>query len=200
MLGVYNQRTMEAKARMILNKYCPECLNKPTEVPLEKLAEALGIDIEYQYLTKKGEKVLGKLICTDGLTPYYDMELGEYRLLNVSANTIIIEARLADNEENRGRYRFTLAHEIAHWLIHRENIVSNSVEAAFDEEKHNTQMEKQADFFASALLMPSVPVKRYFFSLRNKLHSESEIINDMSQHFGVSKQAMQICLKRHNLI
>ena len=162
MLGVCNQRTMETKARLVLQEYCPECLrNNMSAIPIERLIKAMGLDIEYQYLSKNGDKVLGKLICYDGLTPYYDMELHQYLFLQVSANTILVDARL-EEQENKGRYRFTLAHELAHWILHREMIISDRTEAAFIEGVHNSKMEGQADYFASALLMPMGTVKKYF--------------------------------------
>lgn len=64
---------------------------------------------------------------------------------------------------------------------------------------HNSQMEKQADYFASALLMPPVAVKRAFFSLRGNGYSRQDVIGIMAQKFEVSKQAMKIRLDAHNL-
>jgi hypothetical protein len=199
MLGVCNQRTMETKARMVLEEYCPECLRNIAAIPIEQLIEAMGLDIDYQYLTKNGDKVLGKLICSDGVTPYYDMELQKYMFLKVSAKTILVEVRLSEHD-NKGRYRFTLAHELAHWILHKELILSDNTEAAFIDGVHNTRMEKQADYFASALLMPMGAVKKYYYSLFGKGYSRSNLITAMAENFQVSKQAMQIRLESHNLI
>ena len=199
MLGVCNQRTMETKARLVLQEYCHECLRNISAIPIERLIEAMGLNIEYQYLSKNGDKVLGKLICYDGITPYYDMELNQYMFLQVSANTILVEVRLAD-QENKGRYRFTLAHELAHWILHREMILSDKTEAAFIDGIHNSKMESQADYFASALLMPMGAIKKYYYSLFGKGYSRSDLISAMAEHFQVSKQAMQIRLESHNLI
>lgn len=196
MLSAANQRAIEAKSRVLLEKYCPENLRDFSAIPIERLAEMLGLYIEYQYLTKDGEAVLGKLICTDGLTPYYDMDEKQYMLLEVKADTIIIEARLADKSDE-GRYRFTVAHELAHWLLHKNKIVEG--EAAFTEGGH-TQMERQADFMASALLMPLNSVKRHFYTLQGKCGSRDNYIAAMAEHFAVSRQAMQIRLENHNLI
>lgn len=198
MLGVCNYRTMEAKARLILSQHCSKNLREMSAIPIEQLIEALGLDIDYQYLTKNGDSILGKLICMDGYTPYYDMELHQYMLLKVKANTILVEVRLAE-QENQGRYRFTLAHELAHWLIHRELYISQKSEAAFSDGA-NDAIEKQADYLASAILMPLASVKRYYYTLMGKGYSTSDLINIMATHFGVSKQAMQIRLQSHKLI
>ena len=198
MLGVCNYRTMEAKARLVLSQYCFKNLRDASAIPIEQLIEALGLEIDYQYLTKDGQKILGKLICVDGYTPYYDMELHQYMLLKVKADTILVEARLAE-QENKGRYRFTLAHELAHWLIHRELYISQKSEAAFSDGANDT-IEKQADYLAAALLMPLASVKHYYYTLMGKGYSKFELINIMANHFGVSKQAMQIRLQAHKLI
>lgn len=199
MLGVCNHRTMEAKSRMILEKYCSEYLWNMEAIPIEKLIEAIGIDIEYQHITKDGQKILGKLICTDGVTPYYDMDQQKYLFLEVHANTIIIEARLLE-QESQGRYRFTLAHELAHWILHKEDIISAQNEAAYIDGAHNNKMENQADYFASALLMPLPVIKKYYYTLNGKGYNKFELIADMSERFNVSKQAMQIKLESHNII
>lgn len=58
MLGVCNQRTMETKARLVLQEYCHECLRNMSAIPIERLIEAMGLDIEYQYLSKNGDSLL----------------------------------------------------------------------------------------------------------------------------------------------
>lgn len=199
MLGICNIRTMEAKSRMILEKYCLKYLWHMKAIPIENIIESLGIEIEYQHLTRDGQKILGKLVCTDGITPYYDMEHKKYMFLEVKANTIIVEARLLD-QENQGRYRFTLAHELAHWILHREEITSSQNEATYIDGVHNNKIEKQADYFASALLMPLSAVKKYYYSIQGKGFTKSEVIENMAERFIVSKQAMHIKLETHNLL
>lgn len=108
--------------------------------------------------------------------------------LEVRANTIIVEARLLD-QENQGRYRFTLAHELAHWLLHKEYIISAQNEAAYIDGTHSNKMEKQADYFASAILMPVAIIKKYYYSIHGKGYSKFEVIADMAERFSVSKQA-----------
>lgn len=196
MLNVVDRRSIEARSRMLLEKYCPDNLRDHSAIPIEHLVEKLGLDIEYQYLTKLGEDVLGKLVCTDGLTPYYDMDERKYMLLQVKANTIIIEVRLADKPD-KGRYRFTVAHELAHWLLHKSKIIES--EAALTE-SGNSEMERQADYMASALLMPINSVKGHFYKLQGKCGGRENYITAMAEHFCVSRQAMQIRLENHNLI
>ncbi|HHX57134.1 MAG TPA: ImmA/IrrE family metallo-endopeptidase [Clostridiales bacterium] len=197
MLGFYAQRTMEVKARQVIEQYCPECVADMTAIPIEKLIEAFGLEIDYQYLTKNGDKILGKLICSNGITPYYDMDEQDYLFLKVSENTILVEVRLLE-QENQGRYRFTLAHELAHWILHKEKIKS---EVAYDDSQSDKAMEYQADYFASVLLMPLPVIKRFFhyYAMKKNL-TRTDKIELMANQFGVSKQAMEIRLTNHKLI
>ena len=71
----------------------------------------------------------------------------------------------------RGRYRFTLAHELAHWRLHRhlylhranQPMLLSSGKAAPDHVLRSTQTDKkeyQANRLASCVLMPRGMVKR----------------------------------------
>lgn len=62
-----------------------------------------------------------------------------------------------------GRYRFTVAHEIGHWELHRHRYLSTEGQAAMFAGEENpvicrsgdkSQLEWQADHFAGYLLMP----------------------------------------------
>lgn len=195
----WTYRAMENKARMLIEKYCPECLSDCTAVPIEKIADKLGLDIEYQYLTKNGNKTLGKLICIDGVTPYYDMDEKKYMFLPVKADTILIEVRLLENGNN-GRYRFTVSHEVAHKILHEKHMIEAQKESAFSVDMSDTKMERQADYFASVLLMPMPAIKKYYYSQLGKHRNTYELVDVMAKRFDVSKQAMRIRLESHKMI
>lgn len=58
-------------------------------------------------------------------------------------------------ERPEGRKRFTCAHEIGHHVLGHGTVIDEIIESGSDKE-----IEKEADFFASMLLMPSSAVKR----------------------------------------
>lgn len=88
--------------------------------------------------------------------------------------TIIIDASLL-GEEQHHRRRFTISHELSHWIIHRQMHYSDNPnyslrtarpyivcrESTPNRDRHreywteNDWMEWQADKFASAMLMPA---------------------------------------------
>ena len=57
--------------------------------------------------------------------------------------------------EYRGRERFSVAHEVGHWTLHRGRSFRCRADAIEDNFSSSIDLEKEADTFASHLLMPS---------------------------------------------
>ena len=93
------------------------------------------------------------------------------------------------------RQRFTVAHEIGHYMLHRkllgDGVDDNRAYRSTDAGKyHNTaigpKQETEANRFAAAVLMPTNLVKQ-------KIAEDCDISdNDLSRVFKVSMQAMTI--------
>ncbi len=73
------------------------------------------------------------------------MELGEYTLFPVKAGTILIDASLCEEETSTGRLRFTEAHELSHWILHKGLYVGTGESAALQPAVKETSMEIQAN-------------------------------------------------------
>ena len=194
----YDRPTLAAIARNVIKKYDPYLLYcEPCAVPIEKITEQFyGLDVEYCHLRKNG-LVLGCTIFDNTLLPIWDADECQYGVMRVNGGTIVIEASLLD-ERKQGRLRFTFAHELAHWLLHKELYVGEGIAAASAIKTSlevNPVVERQADVLASYLLMPKNQVKRAFYAIQDKPNPTSYL----SSLFGVSKQAMGIFLKDHNL-
>ena len=195
----YSEYAIENIARRVLTAYDPKLYyGKPAAIPIEDLIEANGLSLEYQYLRKNG-RILGKTIFDDGLEAVYDMELHEYILFPVRAGTILIDASLCGEEANTGRFRFTCAHELAHWCLHKKLYLGTGESAALQPAVKETDMEIQANMLGSALLMPMPMVKRCFYQLRSG-RDDQALVQAMSEVFQVSRQAMRIRLTSHQLL
>ena len=189
---------LEAIARKTLTSYDPTLLDgPPCAVPIEMLARKLGLSIEYQCLRKTGW-LLGEMVYDKTFVPVYFRDLKRYGLIIVDGKTIILDESLLCGP-NDGRLRFTCAHEVAHWLIHKELYAGTGKTAALVDLKkssdENPAVEWQANQLATLLLMPTVQVKRAFYALRNKPDPAASL----AWLFDVSKQAMDIFLSEHNL-
>lgn len=89
---------------------------------------------------------------------------------------------------HRVRQRFTLAHEIGHYVLHR-NQETEFRDRTFARRNDNpSRMEREADAFAAELLMPTASVQKSVArGLRN--------LNDLAAEFDVSTLAMRYRLQ-----
>ena len=162
-------------------------LNIGGAVPVEQIAEQyLGYDLEF--------------VGDDGALPG-DVIGG----IDFYANTIIINSEI---EGHLGRYSFTIAHEIAHHVLHRDLFLKaragNSIMCRGG--KKRPIEEVQADRFAEALLMPrdlviksrgSISELRFLFR-RHRFTLASAVIRSSGLD-NVSVSAMDMRLKHLNL-
>ena len=115
----------EARALKLLDRYG---LNRPSEIVLEDIAYALGIEVVYRPLTGADAHLV--------------------RVGNKGGITI------NDSIAERGRQRFAIAHEIGHWELHegRTQVFLCTTEDMRDYQSSVEEIE--ANIFASELLMP----------------------------------------------
>ena len=111
---------IEAVGRKILMEYDPSLLSgQPCSVPIETIIETkFDLILEFHTLSKN-PKILGETIFDDGAVVLYDQIQRQYRMIAVRAGTILIDERLCDPSK-LGRLRFTCAHELAHWVLHKK--------------------------------------------------------------------------------
>ena len=190
---------LEAIARKTLKGFDSALLyGPPAAVPVERLARWLGLCIEYQCLRKNG-LILGEAVFNKTYVPVYFRDEKRYDLITVDGGTIILDESLL-RCRNDGRLRFTCAHEIAHWLLHREIYAGTGQAAALLNPKksseESSEVEHQANLLATALLMPTAQVKRAFYAARNTPNPTATL----AELFEVSKQAMGIFLREHCLV
>ena len=143
--------------------------------------------------------------------------------ISFSSPCVYISPKLK-NESHR--WRFTLAHEIGHFILHTEILSKIYMEAIDTEASINNdiildnkslkRIELQANIFASALLMPEksfLPVAQFAFSQnrvnRGRLYLDNQpcnrdlfykVANEISSHFNVSVEAVKYRLIAHNLM
>ncbi|MCL5985439.1 MAG: ImmA/IrrE family metallo-endopeptidase [Actinobacteria bacterium] len=93
---------------------------------------------------------------------------------------------LINSNASFGKQLFSLAHEYAHFIFHKEQLGIIS----FDKEK-NTSDESLADHFASDFLMPEEAVNDIFnIRIRNRKDLTPEDVIYFAEYFGVSFLAM----------
>ncbi|WP_406805307.1 ImmA/IrrE family metallo-endopeptidase [Burkholderia semiarida] len=106
-------------------------ISSPSELDVESIAGDAGMDVRYEQL--------------DGC---------EATLVGVKSQAI---ATIRPSG-NRGRERFSVAHELGHWNLHRGQSFRCRVDDQSENLASDTKLEKEADSYAAHLLMP-----RYLF-------------------------------------
>ena len=154
------------------------------EVPTDvyKIADKLGLEIKKEILEND---ISGFLLTIKSKKSY-----------------IVINKRHSSN-----RQRFSIAHEIAHFLLHKNSadVFVNNAKATFRDSNSSTgeyRQEVQANRFAAELLMPKKELREAFQERYYDLHSNEaeDIIQKLAEDFQVSISAMTIRLNDLNLL
>jgi Zn-dependent peptidase ImmA (M78 family) len=183
------------RAKSLLTQHGYE---KELPVDVELLAEReLGLDITP--IPGFRQRGIDGLLAQDLATIYVDE--------NVQRNVVT-------------RYRFTLAHEIGHLVLHGDVIRQHFLGAeneflmlweTLSEEEYD-HAERQANVFAAALLMPSNLLQSQFENAAANLarvgltfdslesHSKLKLVRALSSEFAVSPDSLRIRLVREGLI
>lgn len=100
-----------------------------------------------------------------------------------------------NRHEAKHRQRFTLAHELAHFLLHQDRIVAEGgwSENVLLRSGQPDNIEYEANRLASDLVIPSRQLARATSEYAGPM--TSEVIEDLARRFGVSTAAMEIKLQ-----
>ena len=132
---------IEARAQACLRR-CTEKLDLkelPIPIPVEQWIEGpLAIRFGVSDLSHLGKDVLGAAFISDG--------------------EILVSETILSNE---GRYRFTCAHELGHFILHGH--LNRAFRDTDVEPGNRSGCESEADRFAAAFLMPATLLMREFF-------------------------------------
>jgi Zn-dependent peptidase ImmA (M78 family) len=155
----------EAAARDLLDRHS---ISQPP-VPVEKLAAAAGLTIVQQ---KMDSDVSGMLLRSD------DSDAAVVGVNNIHSPT---------------RRRFTIAHELGHYLLHegRPVIVDPNVRANYRDSRSSLATDREeieANQFAAELLMPAHMLRRALQGVDG--HDDGNFAQTLAHQFKVSVEAM----------
>lgn len=98
-----------------------------------------------------------------------------------------------NRHESRQRQRFTLAHELAHFLIHRDTIDrlgGTLTDNVLYRSGAPENIEFEANRLAAQIVMPEKALRQEYSKYGDQI-SEA-MVELLAEHFGVSKAAMEI--------
>ncbi|PZO29127.1 MAG: hypothetical protein DCF13_07195 [Flavobacteriaceae bacterium] len=150
---------------------------------IKKLAEFIAIQYD--------EKVtpLEKIVKSEGLRVYFDnYDKGTFDGMTIYENEkFYIHINIDNgNRVDSARGRFTLAHELGHYIIdtHRVGLMMGLLEPhhSTTNQKQFYEIEREADYFASCLLMPEERFKKDIYKKKFCF----DLINSLSKQYNVS--------------
>jgi len=148
-------------------------------VPVEAIAKALGLDVRYAPTT---DDVSGALIR--------------------KGRTAVIAVNSAQHEN---RQRFTIAHEIGHFILHKQT--RSHLDEDFRIDYRNAisseaveKGEIEANRFSAELLMPKNFLRRDLLRMEPAESDADEVIQTLSIRYKVSRRAMELRLLNLGLI
>jgi hypothetical protein len=170
--GKAEARYVEPRAHALRERYLRTFGGAEIPVPVESIAEdLLGLRIERADLDCSG------------------MLLPAARLIRISAN------ETGRNEAPLRRYRFTVAHELGHWICHAlegartRTTFCRPVDVSTAADR---PLEREANIFAAELLMPELAVRAAW--------QDSADVDFVATHFEVSPSAMRWRLYSFDLV
>lgn len=164
---------MFKKAAQQVNALLEEFSIKSVPVPIEEMVEKGGIEISYAPSAEYSGMLLRK---SDGNV-----------LMGIN------------NSENIQRMRFTIAHELGHYLLDTADHVTvdyrNKIYSTNKPDK-----ERVADYFAANILMPESIIRNDFKKQTKSGVFFEENLSEMADRYQVSKEAIKYRLMNLGLI
>jgi Zn-dependent peptidase ImmA (M78 family) len=155
----------EIKARIVFRKYHLRC-----PVNLYYLSNKVNAEIREIYMPGRFSGFVRKM----GMTWWAD-------------NKFII---VLNRKQLFLRKRFTIAHEIGHIVLNHRTYAFSSHDIIEYKDKELAWAERQADVFATELLMPKDIFRNAYFNRGIK------DVNELMKLFGVSKRAVEIRIEQ----
>lgn len=219
---ILSKAQMDSIGEAIVCDSFPDAMRQPQAIDMDRfLTNYLGMTLDYQFLSHCG-LYLGMTVFRDtDWLPVYNAEKNEAEYISVKANTVIIDNTLLD-DANEHRYLFTCAHEGAHRILHSGYFtrladkqetakkVPPMVLCRVDRARVNYHgdadrpdlkwIEWQANYLASAILMPKSMVTKVVRHAERVRRSVNAGLEDVISVFNVSNDAAYYRMKDLQLI
>jgi len=161
--------------------------------------------------------IIGRLkleypVAVDAVAQTYNVTIQRQVLEEEVSGILVIKGERAviavNGNHHPNRQRFTIAHELGHYLLHREasSVFIDATTVFFRDQRSSEGtkwQEVEANSFAAELLMPTIALTEV---LRDQVGEhlldelDDAVIRRLAAHFGVSIQALTVRLVRLGFI
>ena len=165
-------------------EFCKENNIKTFPVEIIKACNKLGLKVFEEYLDPD---VSGMIIVDN--EPWERYGTNKFIVVNLS--------------ELATRRRFTIAHELAHYVLHKEGNVLYAHRDMVGNSAVQSNIEQEANYFAANVLMPEKLVEDKVNDIKEEawgILPNFVLIKEIADSFAVSESAAEVRLKQLKLI
>lgn len=216
LVPIISRDQFDEEAEKFLTRYCPEALENPIRVPIEKIASDMKLQVIEDVPLSDDLTYFGTIIFDNGNV--FDKHR-KITIRNAKRGTIYLDPRVS-YERSVGTKRTTLAHECFHWYRHQPyhvlmrmigandnlgraiqcQIATNTMDS--DKWKAVDWMEWQAKGIAPRILMPAKMTRvktdqllvEYGGADNENITVYENVIDALAELFDVSRQAAKVRL------
>lgn len=157
-----------------------------TEYPVEivRVCNENGLKVFEEYL---GGNVSGLIVVDEKKWEKYD-------------SNQFISVNLTDSAVRR---RFTIAHELAHFVLHKNESKLYAHRDLNNDQGTRSSIEQEANYFAANVLMPEELVKNRVEDLRSEVRGKIPafvLVKEVADDFAVSESAAEVRLRQLGII
>lgn len=152
--------------------------------PIVTIAKKMGFKVYSASLNKEDECLSGMIGISEGLRQSYNHD----------------KVVLLNGEESNEHMRFTLAHELAHYIYdYDENIHTNGYFNKYNTLEAETDIERRANRFAASFMMPKTVFTKIFNQNKDIGMLLNSNIETLSDYFIVPITAVKLRIKELGL-
>lgn len=209
---ILSKDQMERIAEKYIQDFIPEMLVNCMPLPADDFCEGYQkMSVDFPYLSNNG-CYLGMAVFGDRTqVRLFDPETQTIRYTLYDARSILVDRSLLE-ESKEEKLCFTMMHECSHQILHanyfrrqsaldgmqlilcREETVDKNITKPYTEWTDLDRMEWQANYLASALLMPMASVKDCMDACQIREYYENRVQDGMYEGTAFTKAAMELVL------
>lgn len=170
----------QSEIRETAEKFCEE--NSITEYPVEivRLCNDNGLKVYEEYLP---EDTSGLIVVDEKKWEKYDSN--QFIVVNLA--------------ESATRRRFTIAHELAHFLLHKKESKLYAHRDMSGSDSQKNSIESEANYFAANVLMPEKLVREKVSDIKSQVRGKVPsfvLAKEIADNFAVSEAAADVRLRQ----
>lgn len=174
----------QSEVKKIAEEFCEKNSINSYPVEIVRICKENGLTVFEEYLDAD---VSGLIVVDKKEWPKY--KTNQFIIVNLTESAV--------------RRRFTIAHELAHFILHRNG---NSLYAHRDMVADGTikkSVEQEANYFAANVLMPEKLIREKAEELKDSVWGKLPnfvLIKEIADYFVVSEAAAEVRLKQLDII